>query len=45
MTLLDFIVIFVVLLVAHFVPLPFGVALFVVLALIVERFLKGERIP
>lgn len=44
MSMLDFIVIGVVLLVAQFAPLPFGVALFVVAALIVERFLKGERL-
>lgn len=44
MSLLDLIVIGAVLVVAQFVPLPFGVALFVIVALIIERVLKGERL-
>lgn len=44
MSLLDLVVIIVVLIVAQLVALPFGVALFVVGALIVERILKGERL-
>lgn len=35
----------VVLVIAQFVALPWGVAIFVVAALIVERLLRGERIP
>lgn len=44
MSLLDLLVILIVLVVAAFVPLPHGVAIFVTGALIVERLLKGERI-
>lgn len=44
MTLLDLLVILVVLLASVLAPLPGGVVLFVVGALIVERLLKGERI-
>lgn len=45
MSLLDFIVILIVLLFAQFTTIPFGVALFVLLALIIERLLVGERFP
>ena len=44
MTLLDLIVVFVVLLLARFIPFGFGVALVAVIALIIERVLKGERL-
>lgn len=44
MTLLDLILIAVILLVSSFVPLPGGVLLFTVCALIVERLLRGERL-
>jgi hypothetical protein len=44
MSLLDLIVVFVVLVVNALHPLPWGVAIFLVGALIVERALKGERL-
>jgi hypothetical protein len=43
MSLLDLFVILVVLLFAQFTALPFGTGLFVVVALIIERLLVGER--
>lgn len=45
MTLVDLFVVLVVLVVAQFVALPWGVAIFAVGALIVERLLRGERWP
>jgi len=43
MTLLDFVVILVVFLFDYFVPIPYF-PIILVLALIVERLLKGERL-
>lgn len=43
MTLLDLFVVLVVLLFAQFATVPFGVGIFIVLALIVERLLVGDR--
>lgn len=44
MSLLDFLVVLVVLLVNIWHPLPWGVAIFLCVALIVTRLLKGERL-
>lgn len=44
MSLLDLIVVLVILIVNVMHPLPWGVAIFLVGALIVERVLRGERL-
>jgi hypothetical protein len=43
-TLLDLIVTLVVLVLSRFIPMPWGVVLTVVVSLIVERLLRGERL-
>jgi len=44
MTLLDLIVVLALLIINVFHPLPWGIAIFLVATLIVERALKGERL-
>jgi hypothetical protein len=44
MSLLDLLVILVILVLAHYIPFAWGVVLWIVVALIVERVLRGERL-
>jgi hypothetical protein len=45
MSLLDLVVIGLVLLLARFIPVAWGVVAVIVIALIIERVLVGERLP
>lgn len=44
MTLLDFFVILGVLIISLFAPLPWGVGFWILGALIIERWIRGERV-